>query len=261
MTPACETFQADYLAGETDGGHLAGCEDCQAAVGELDELRRFLQDTDTWSELPSDLEDRVMATLAEEGATGGQVVPGAVAEAGTGGPATPPSAPVVDLAEARRQRLSGAVAGRRRAFPRWLAAAAVAIALAGFAGFLAGRSGGDSNEPVLHQREFALAATDKAPGATATVRTNDEVPGVRIDLDVSGLPANEPGTYYQAWVKGPKGLVAIGTFRAGDGVVTLWSGVPLEDYNTLTVTLEPEDGDPASSGVRVLAGTIPPKES
>ncbi len=50
-------------------------------------------------------------------------------------------------------------------------------------------------------------------------------------------------------------LVAIGTFNEPDDVV-LWSGVGPTDFRTLTVTEEEADGDQASSGRRVLVGTI-----
>jgi hypothetical protein len=36
------------------------------------------------------------------------------------------------------------------------------------------------------------------------------------------------------------------------GPVELWSAVSLTDYPTITVTREPEDGNPASSGQIVL---------
>ena len=47
-------------------------------------------------------------------------------------------------------------------------------------------------------------------------------------------------------MKGPRGLVTIGTFhlRGGPGTVELWSAVSLADYPTITVTREPEDGTP-----------------
>ena len=59
-----------------------------------------------------------------------------------------------------------------------------------------------------------------------------------------GSPPAEPGTYYQGWVKGPEGLVTVGTFhlRGGDDTIDLWSGVPLDRYPTLTVTLQDEGG-------------------
>jgi hypothetical protein len=43
--------------------------------------------------------------------------------------------------------------------------------------------------------------------------------------------------------------------RGGDEV-TLWAGVDIEDFPVMTVTLEPNDGDPASSGDVVLRGEL-----
>jgi hypothetical protein len=40
------------------------------------------------------------------------------------------------------------------------------------------------------------------------------------------------------------------------GEVKLWAGVDIADFPVLTVTLEPDDGDPASSGQVVLRGEI-----
>ena len=50
-------------------------------------------------------------------------------------------------------------------------------------------------------------------------------------------------------------LVPIGTFNEGRGV-TLWAGVAPKDFRTLTVTRERADGDQASSGEKVLVGTV-----
>src|SRR5438034_38664 len=70
--------------------------------------------------------------------------------------------------------------------------------------------------------------------------------------------SRRPGYYYQAGMTGPRGLVTIGTFhlRGGPGTVELWSAVNLADYPTITVTREPEDGDPASSGQVVLTSHL-----
>ena len=80
-----------------------------------------------------------------------------------------------------------------------------------------------------------------------------------VVLDVSKLPPSPPGFYYQAWMKGPHGLVTIGTFhmRGGPRTVELWSAVSLADYPVITVTREPEDGNPASSGQVVLTSRHP----
>lgn len=108
-------------------------------------------------------------------------------------------------------------------------------------------------------REVAMSGTALAPEASATARVSETPSGVSIILRVEGLDPAPDGFYYQAWVKGTAGLVAIGTFHVRDGEdepVELWSGVAVASYPDLTVTLEPEDGDPASSGQRVLTGSI-----
>src|SRR6185437_3019822 len=103
-----------------------------------------------------------------------------------------------------------------------------------------------------------LAGTRLAPAASATAKLHATPSGLAIELDVSKLPPSPPGFYYQAWMKGPHGLVTIGTFHMrGPGTVELWSAVSLADYPTITVTREPEDGNPASSGQVVLTSRHP----
>jgi hypothetical protein len=109
-----------------------------------------------------------------------------------------------------------------------------------------------TNRPATTQ--IAMRGTGLAPTAEATATLRSAPLGLAVVLDVRGLPASEPGSYYQAWMKGPRGLVTIGTFHLheGPGTVELWSAVALPDYPTITVTREQEDGDPASSGQVVL---------
>ncbi|MGH3175770.1 MAG: anti-sigma factor, partial [Streptosporangiaceae bacterium] len=107
--------------------------------------------------------------------------------------------------------------------------------------------------------DVVLAGTRLAPAASATAKLHATPSGLAIELDLSGLPPSAPGYYYQAWMKGPRGLVTIGTFhlRGGPGTVELWSAVSLTDYPAITVTREPEDGNPASSGQVVLTNRHP----
>ena len=80
--------------------------------------------------------------------------------------------------------------------------------------------------------------------------------GFRIVLEARGLPPLPPGEYYQAWLKNARGtLVPIGTFNTGRDV-TLWAGVSPKEFPTLTVTRERADGIQASSGEKVLVGTV-----
>lgn len=160
-------------------------------------------------------------------------------------------------AEGERESAPGAVvplAPRRRRGLRVLAAAAVVVVLVGAIGLVIALSGGDEGEI----REVAIAGTDLAPDASATAAVEELPSGIAIELDVRDLPPSPPGTYYQGWVRGPNGVVTIGTFhmRGGDDVVELWAGVDLDDYPTLTVTIQQEGAGAESSGRVVLTGEI-----
>ncbi len=180
-------------------------------------LRDLLADPDGWAEPPAGLL--------------GQILAGVDSERSRGLAAAPPRPRM------RRTVRAGAAA--------LLAAAAVVI------GIVVTR--GPATTDVV------LAGTRLAPAASATAKLHATPSGLAIELDVSGLPPSPPGYYYQAWMKGPRGLVTIGTFhlRGGPGAVELWSAVSLTDYPAITVTREPEDGNPASSGQVVLTNRHP----
>ena len=102
----------------------------------------------------------------------------------------------------------------------------------------------------------ALAATDLQPGAGGDATLVKTSSGWRIDLDATGLPRLAGGRFYEAWLRNPGGvLVPIGTFNEGRNV-TLWAGVSPTSFTTLTVTREQADGNQASSGEKVLTGTV-----
>jgi Anti-sigma-K factor rskA, C-terminal len=104
--------------------------------------------------------------------------------------------------------------------------------------------------------QAALAATDVVPGASGEATLTKTSSGWRIELDATGLPRLESGRFYEAWLRNADGvLVPIGTFNEGRNV-TLWAGVSPKDFTTLTVTREQADGEQASSGEKVLVGTV-----
>jgi hypothetical protein len=184
---------------------------------ELDELRALLADPALWAEPSPDLEHRVVAAIAAE----------------------PRSARVQRRLRPRRRILAGAM----------VAAAAVVVAVALVSVAI---TDDRSDEGV----EIALQPTELVPGATGTAVVTAEVSGLRIELDARGLPRRDGGAFYQAWLRNEAGdLVPIGTFHEGEDVV-LWAGVSLDEYPTLTITEEVADGDQASSGRRVLAGSV-----
>jgi hypothetical protein len=206
-----------YLAGEPVGELDA---EERAA---LDEFRALLADPSLWVEPDADVEDRVVAAIAGEAAT-------------------EPTVRSIDAAPSRRRR--GPVG---RFGPLVAAIAAAAIVVVAVA--------------VLRQSDddgvmLALQPTQLFPEARGTAEIFSEVSGLRIELDATGLPRRDGGLFYQAWLRDAAGnLVPIGTFHDGEKV-TLWAGVSLADFPTLTITEEQSDNDQASSGRRVLVGTI-----
>jgi hypothetical protein len=216
---------ADFL----DNGSRASDPRDESTRETATRFRDLLADDAVWAEpSPTGVDDLLAAIQTESGGT----VPAA--------PATAPAAQPRVPSRRRSRRLM------------LVAAAAGIVAVAGVVGILV-RSADDGAGQA-----FAVAGTELAPNASGVGTVEETGSGVSIELDVSGLPPAEPGTYYQAWVKGPDGLVTVGTFhmRGGDDHVDLWSGVPLDRYPTLTVTLQQEGAGQESSGRVVLSGDV-----
>ena len=115
---------------------------------------------------------------------------------------------------------------------------------------------------------FVIVSVSNSGATTAAITTDAESLLLRLEafaggqVSPSNLPAADRGTYYEGWVWNDDGQgVSIGTFhlRGGNESVVLWSGVDPEDYPSIWVTLEDEDGDPAASERVVLRGR--PEES
>ena len=139
---------------------------------------------------------------------------------------------------------------RRLALAAAGATIVVATAAVGLAVMLSGSS--SSGE----QFAAALGPTGAVPGASGEATLKETPSGWRVTLHAAGLPHLAHGRFYEAWLRNPGGvLVPIGTFNDGRNV-TLWSGVEPKDSWTLTVTRERADGNQASSGDKVLAGSV-----
>lgn len=190
-----------------------------------DRVRDLLADESVWAEPAPDGVEHLLAAIGAE-------------SAGRPAEGHPPAVPPPRAARRRRALVA-------------LSAAAALVVVVGVVGLVAG-TGDDGG------REVDVAGTELAPDASAVATVDERGSGVAIELDVRGLPPAEPGTYYQGWLKGREGLVTVGTFhlRGGDDRVDLWSGVPLDRYPTLTVTLQDEGGGAESSGRVVLSGDV-----
>ena len=149
----------------------------------------------------------------------------------------------------RQARLRPARVSRRLVLVPAAAAAALALVTAVASGVFGSGAAGN-------QFHAALASTPLAPGAGGDATLTKTTSGWQIELDAPGLPRLDKGQFYEAWLKSADDvLVPIGTFNEGRKL-TLWAGVSPVDFSTLTVTRERADGNQASSGKKVLVGTI-----
>lgn len=208
----------DRLARYLDGEHDPD------PPAEFVALRRQLADESVWLEPPPHLQEAIVADIASR----------------------QDAAPTPLRASRHRT-------ARRWTAQPWAAVAAVAAAIAVVAVIMF---------PRAETRQLRMEGTDLAAGATAIATIRTTPTGEDITLDVSGLEPPPPDFFYQGWVRQggepEDNAVTIGTFhmRGGDDEVTLWAGVDIDDFPVLTVTLEPDDGDPASSGEVVLRGRL-----
>lgn len=202
----------------------------------IESFSALLVDEAVWGEPSPGLEDLIVGQIAAEAAAARRDAP--------------PAGEVVPISAARR--------GRRGTW--WTAAGAALVGAAAAALVTtavvrtddAGTSAGERVE---------LRGTDLALGVAGTARLDSQPSGVRIDLDVPGLPDRVGGEFYQVWLKNCAGtlLVPAGSFHNLDDAVA-WAGVALADFPVITVTQESvvAGKDPAqgSSGLIVVSGTL-----
>jgi hypothetical protein len=225
-----------YLAGE-DVTSLPADE-----LAALDALRAELGAQAIWDEPPGDLEDQVVMAVARAAAQERSAAREAVAET--------PGQPRRE-SQSLWSRLRARLSLRRPAFALSLslpvlAAAAVAIVLVTSSG---------TTTPAL-QFAMVVKGTQLAPDVHGSATLTKTLSGWRIQLSATGLPRRDGKNFYEAWLKNAAGvLVPVGTFNDARKV-TLWSGVPVTKFRSLTVTQQVANGDPKSSGRKVLTGTI-----
>jgi Anti-sigma-K factor rskA, C-terminal len=211
-----------YLAGD-------GPDDLDAEERvSLDELRSLLADPALWAEPSPDLGERIVSSIS-----------------GQSGPGPSASRPGPQISPGR----TGKPRSRRIILIAGAAAAAVAVVVGISLGLAS-----STNKPLRFHA--ALAPTSLAPGASGHATLTRTEAGWRVDLRATGLARLDNGAYYEAWLKNPAGtLVPIGTFNQGPAV-TLWAGVSPQDFPVLTITKQLANGNPASSGLRVLVGPV-----
>jgi anti-sigma-K factor RskA len=149
-----------------------------------------------------------------------------------------------------RNEARGRPAGWRKL---WLPAAA-ALLVAAVLGYGVLRTVSDSSDSL------ALTATSAAPQAGGELRGERVGDNLRVELEAWGLPKQREGQYYEMWyAKEGGGRISCGTFRAqpgGSTTVSLSAPASAVAYPKIEITLEPDDGDPGSSGEVVLKGSL-----
>ena len=171
------------------------------------------------------------------------------------------AAPPIEVPPGLRERTFAAVeqaAGARRRAPLLrLVAVAAALMVALLGGVVVSQLGGGGRGEVI---ELALAAQPGVSGrATAELRRVDD--GVAIDMEVSGLAPNPPGSVYECWFVGPgdtleqPNRVSAGTFTIGAGgraSLRMHSAADLRRFPVMGVTLETDGGRPERTGEKIL---------
>jgi hypothetical protein len=194
-----------------------------AELAEIERAHGALADPAVWAEPPADLQERVVAAIADE------------QEAPDDEPVGMPHRPWTRYV---------------------LGAAAAAVVLAVGATVVVQADQDDQDDAVTFAA--SLQHTGLGGDASGDVTLTRTPSGWRVELHATGLPRRANGEFYEAWLKDESGtLVPIGTFNDGRDV-TLWSGVGPADFPLLTITREVADGNQGSSGEVVL--TAQPKE-
>ena len=162
-------------------------------------------------------------------------------------------APVTSLAGAARVR------ARRPSFPRWAAAAAVLVVVAGVAG-LVGFALGNSNDDA-DIGSLAQQAADDPNGLLATLADGEGQPVARVVADDDGafilldaLDDLPEGRAYQLWSVGESEPVSLGMLGR-DGTNTVAFRLP-PTIRELAITVAPTSGDIAPSGEFQASGSV-----
>ena len=225
--------------------HLASCPSCRRELDELRDLPVLLQEAERvapgTAEPPPDLEARVLGAIAREPDHGAERAPQIRP--------VPPARP------------------RRPVWrPGWVVAAAAALVLVFAGGVGTGRvlpTGGQQPKPPPQppaQTIQLAAASGSSASGTATLRTTNGQ--TAITMTARGVPPPPPGHVYTCWLVAPddtpqhQDRVSVGTFTTSSTqpVTLRWdTAADRSRFPTMGVTLEPQNGNPAKQGPKILS--------
>jgi hypothetical protein len=249
--------RADH-GGDADRADRAG-EVADPDVVEFAALTSELRAASTWTGPPPGLRDAILSRVRDQAAAATPAPAPMPSPAAPEPDAAPPAvaAPPVaapDGSPARRAR--GSRLRSRWGRLTWAIPVAALAAAAFTAGVVAVDRALLPGPPA--GETYVATGTRLAPGATATVIVSANPAGFSLRVEATGLPAAAPGSYYSAWLRGPRGVVPLGSFHQhqSGSSVTLWSGVDPKDYTTLVITLQAEGQPPSPSDLVVMTATL-----
>jgi hypothetical protein len=153
----------------------------------------------------------------------------------------------------------GEVARPRRRMPVWAAGLAAGVALV--AGLGLGRMTLDDATPGRDTPEAVVAAADLTAldstagrGVARAVESHDT-----ITLSVQASELGDEAGFHEVWLINVDGkrMVALGVLADGDsGEFQVPRGLLDEGYRIVDISVEPDDGDPAHSGVSLARGEL-----
>jgi anti-sigma-K factor RskA len=201
--------------------HLATCADCQAQVNELQPMLSSLGPAEPDVDVPPYLGGRTVSAVKH----------------------------AARARQRRRWTIGGLVA----------AALIAVLSLGGIALF-----GHTTSRPTF---DFALSSPNGGP-ATGTATAQSTGHGWSVHLALHALPAVDQAAIYECWYVDPAQdspahpfRMSAGTFvPAASGVTTvqMWSAADPRKFPVMQITVEPNNGNPASTGTVVLTGTAHP---
>ena len=228
------------MTDEEPNGRIDDPDEDRAVAAFLDAVAPTLRDEAVWVEPPAGLADSIIAAIAAERAA---------RPAERSGP-TPTAVPTAPRPVARHLR-------RRSRATWWIGAAAAAAVAALAVGIVVTRGDGEPDRSSSPSRAPSSTRTPRRPPRWPSCRN-----GAAIELDVHeprpgarGVLLPGLGALARTVRRSPSGR---STCAAATARVTLWSGVDVDEYPTLTVTLQEEGAGPESSGEVVLRGSIVP---
>jgi anti-sigma-K factor RskA len=211
-------------------GHLKGCQDCRAEYHRLQQVIDELPLALIQTAPPPRVKETLMSTIHARN------------------PKTAPSSQ-----PSWWQKLS---AGLRKPLPSLGLALILVMAVSNL---LLLRQVSISNPQAnTSMRVIALANTKDSPQAVGTLIMDQH--GHYGTLIVDQLPALDVGQQYQVWLNRDAERISAGLFSVNyDGYASLelLAPLPLIQYDTLGITIEPTGGSPEPTGARVLGGDLP----